>query len=107
MGLPKGRTNNPAGRPKKSLTKITLNLREDIVKFLSSNFGTVVKEFEKIDSPTQKIKLYLDLMGFALPRLKSSESVGLFGNLTTEEIQEVTNQLKEYYNEAARQDRKG
>ena len=102
MGLPKGRTNNPAGRPRKSLTKLSSELRENIVKFLANNFNLITKEFNKLDNPAQKIKLYIDLMSFALPRLKSSEEAGIFGPLSTEELQKIIDQLKEYYNESVR-----
>ena len=101
MGLRKGMTNNPAGRPKKSLTKLSSELREDIVKFLANNFNLIIKEFNRVEDSNQKIKLYIDLMGFALPRLRSTESAGLLGNLSTEDLQQIVNQLKEYYNETA------
>lgn len=101
MGLRKGMTNNPAGRPKKSLTKLSSELRESIVEFLADNFDLITREFDKVADSHQKIKLFIDLMSFALPRLRSTESAGLLGNLSTEDLQQIVNQLKEYYNETA------
>jgi len=101
MGLRPGQTNNPKGRPKKSLTKISGELRESIIVYLANNFESISSELNKIKNPVQKIKLYIDLMSFALPRLKSTEETGIFGSLTEQELDQIIEELKMKNNEQA------
>ena len=100
MGLRPGQTNNPKGRPKKSLTKISGELRNGITTFLSENLEDVIKEFKKLDSPSQKIKLYIDLLNFSLPRLKASDQASELGNLTEKELNYIIETIQRNHAEA-------
>lgn len=71
MGLPKGRTNNPAGRPKKP-NKVTAELRDRIKTFLDGNFETIEADFKTLD-PEKRIALFERYLKFVLPSLHSTE----------------------------------
>jgi len=70
MGLKKGRTNNPAGRPKGARNKAGADLRETITGFLEGNFTKIQADFRKL-TPRDRARLYVGLLAFALPRLNS------------------------------------
>jgi hypothetical protein len=72
MGLRKGQTNNPAGKPVGHLNKLSKELRLQINDFLKDNFPKVVEEFEKLEGK-DKVRLYVDLLPYSLPRLQSTE----------------------------------
>ena len=48
MGLRKGQTNNPNGRPAGALNKVTKDLRINITEFLENHFDEVIKEWYKL-----------------------------------------------------------
>lgn len=96
-------TGNP-GRPKgTSLSKISQDLREALVVFLSENFAVTMDQFNKIDTPEKKVKMFIELLSFALPRLKAAEQVSELGSLTSEELQFIIDKLKQDHEEAIRQ----
>jgi len=72
MGLPKGMTNNKAGRPKGSTNKITGKLRESITKFVEDNFDEVVIIWKQMD-PKDKLRFYRDMIQYVVPKLQSSD----------------------------------
>jgi hypothetical protein len=72
MGLKKGMTNNPKGRPPGSANKVTQDMRERISSFLSENFDTVQDDFLQL-SPKERFLFYTKLLPFCLPTLRSSE----------------------------------
>lgn len=80
MSLPKGRTNNPNGRPAGSQNKELLEYRNFIKKFvLDFNMsGQFKKVFSKL-SPNEKMKVYLDLMQYVTPKLQSVSNELSFG----------------------------
>ena len=70
MGLSKGMTNNPAGRPQGSKNKVGLELREKITEFLEGKFDEVAESWETLE-PKDKIVLYEKLLTYALPKLQT------------------------------------
>ncbi len=60
---------NRDGRPKGAKNKVPYNLREKINEFLSDNFETIKKDFEKLE-PKDKIKFYLDFLNYTLPKFQ-------------------------------------
>jgi len=71
MGLQKGQTNNPAGKPPGTKNKINAELRVMINDFLNSEFDTIKEDFNKLD-PKDKLKFYTDLLNYGLPKLQAT-----------------------------------
>jgi len=72
MGLPKGRTNNIAGRPKGTANKVTNELREKFTQLLEANFEKLQTDIDALE-PKDRIKTILELSKFVLPTLKSTD----------------------------------
>jgi hypothetical protein len=70
MGLHKGQTNNPAGKPIGAKNKIGCELREMISEFLESNFQKVQQDFEEL-APKDRAKVFCDLLQYSIPKLQS------------------------------------
>ena len=101
MGLKKGTTNNPAGRPKGTINKSSAAIREKITAFLDDNFEQVQKDFESKElSVKDKLKFYTDLLPYAVPTLQSSTLEVSFDALPEEQLDAIIEQLKKSaYNE--------
>ena len=70
MGLAKGKTNNPNGRPPGSQNKTTKELRELISAFVSDNWMQVQNDFEQLE-PKEKL-LFMDrMLKHVLPTLSA------------------------------------
>jgi hypothetical protein len=69
----KGKTNNPAGRPKGATNKATRPLKENISAFLEKNWGKIERDINKLDS-LNRVQVYEKLLSFVLPRLKSVDA---------------------------------
>jgi len=77
MGLKKGTTNNPKGRPKGTKNKVTTDLRELFNNVLESNMKQIQKDIEEL-SPKDRINVLLKVSEFVLPKLRSIETDGKF-----------------------------
>jgi hypothetical protein len=101
MAQKKGKTGNPDGRPKGSKNKTNIALRVVIQNFLENNFDLIKTDFETLQ-PHQRVKLYIDLLAYALPRLETisvSESELKIENLTDSALDQLTNHIKNSSNE--------
>jgi len=93
---------NREGRPKGSKNKVSYDLREQITNFLENNFETIKKDFEKLE-PKERIKFYIDFMGYAVPKLQSIEVENTINNeslnreITEENILKVKKFLEDNY----------
>jgi len=94
MGLKKGQTNNPKGRPQGSINKITKDLRQSITDFLEQNFVDVVEIWKKLDNDKCKLNFYRDLLRYAVPTLQSTEFKTDFDKLTDAQLDYIINELK-------------
>lgn len=93
MGLPKGKTNNPAGRPTGSLNKLTKGLRKNITDFLQDNFEDVITEWQKLEGK-EKLQFYKDLIQYAIPKMQTMEFQSEFERLSDEDLDKIINELK-------------
>jgi hypothetical protein len=96
MAQKKGQTGNPAGRPAGTPNKQNRQLRAVILEFLEGNFDQIKMDFEALQ-PGQRVKLYIDLLSYALPRLETvhvSESELKVENLSDEALNQLTEHIK-------------
>ncbi len=94
MGLKKGQTNNPDGRPKGSKNKVGEQLRETIAAFLEQNFEKIQKDFWSTKlSRRDRLKFYTDLLPYAVPRLQSTTMDINFDQLSDDQLNEIIERL--------------
>ena len=101
MGLPKGRTNNPNGRPFGAKSKVTTELRKRINDFLTDNWDKLQQDFEQLE-PKERVNFYEKLLQYGLPKMQHTQLTGEFQNRITgitfedifpqdEELDDMTN----------------
>lgn len=71
MGLKKGQTNNPNGRPKGAQSEEKKELRKLIKTLAENNFSEFKKRMDEIDKPDIYCRVYIDMIKFVLPSLQS------------------------------------
>lgn len=71
MGLHKGMTNNPNGRPKGSQNKVNLEIRVKVLELLEYNFDNIQTDLESLE-PKDRLKFLTDLLPYLLPRLQNT-----------------------------------
>lgn len=96
MGLRKGMTNNPAGRPKGATNKVGDQMREMIAAFLDQNFEKVKKDFKSRKLSTRdRLKFYTDLLPYAVPKLQSTTmELTNFERMSDDQLDEIIERLK-------------
>lgn len=81
MGLQKGMTNNPNGRPKGSENKINYEIREVFKELLDKHIDSISKDIEFL-TPKDRINVLLKLSEFVIPKMRS---IDFEGRLSTEQ----------------------
>lgn len=72
MGLPKGRTNNPAGKPPGTTSKITLTIRERIGSYIDQNFETFIHDIGQLE-PKDRVKAFMELLQYSTPKFQAQQ----------------------------------
>ena len=72
MGLPQGRTNNVAGRPKGSENKIKRELREVLTAFIEDKIAHIDIFFEELTS-REKVRLISEILPYCIPKLNNMD----------------------------------
>jgi hypothetical protein len=72
MPFKKGNSGNPNGRKKGVPNKITQDLRESLQSFLETNGANFQAIFDQLE-PKDKIRYYIDLLPFVVPKLQSTQ----------------------------------
>jgi hypothetical protein len=94
MALPKGRTNNPHGRPAGSPNIVTREIRPIIRDFVQGeieNLDKIVKSLE----PRDRAALLVKLLDYIIP--KADSSVEKLGSIHNQNQSESSEHLREYY----------
>ncbi len=69
MGLQKGMTNNPAGRPAGTPNRTTTEIKQLLVEFLNTNIASLQNSFDLLE-PKDKLQFIRDLAKICLPAPK-------------------------------------
>tara|TARA_R110001632_G_scaffold219818_1_gene349547 strand:+ start:544 stop:825 length:282 start_codon:yes stop_codon:yes gene_type:complete len=72
MGLKKGMTNNPTGRPKGTKNKVSTEMRSKIADFLNLSLSDLIERYHELRDP-DKIKLVGHFLPYALHKLDPEE----------------------------------
>lgn len=91
MGLPKGRTNNPAGRKPGSQNKTTMEVKNLLLAFVSTNLDTLQADFNKLDS-VQRLNFFEKVLKFVIPIQR--EEVTDLEKLSDEQLDRIIDELK-------------
>lgn len=94
MKFKQGQSGNIEGRPKGAKNKIGIDLRERIIDFLSNEFQNIEDDMRKLP-PRDRIKLYVDLLQYGLPKLQGVTIENEFDKLTDIQLDEIINRLKQ------------
>ena len=70
MGLKKGQTNNPRGRPKGKPNKATTDLRTFINELLQDNLDLIVSDLGRLES-RDRLQILEKLMQYVIPKQQS------------------------------------
>jgi hypothetical protein len=71
MALPKGRTNNPNGRPTGTVNKNSKEIREIISSILSQNIDRIQEDIDSLE-PKDRLTFMEKLFQYAIPKLQST-----------------------------------
>ena len=93
MKFQPGYSGNKNGRPVGSKNKANGQLRQLISDFLEQNFDQVMEDFAALEAK-DRVKFYLDLLQYGVPKLQSVSSSINWEDLTDEQLDEIINRLK-------------
>lgn len=87
MGLKPGMCNNPNGRPKGSIDKVSRDLKQRIADLLDNKFDRFNEALDSLDDK-EMVKAYTDLVPFAVPKMASASLI-----IDTESIKKTVHDL--------------
>ena len=85
------------GRQKGSLNKVNNELREKINEFLEDEFDSVKDAIQALEGK-DKVKYYLDLLQYGLPKLQAMQLENDFDKLSDEDLDRLYNKIIEQAN---------
>lgn len=98
MPFEKGVSGNPNGRPKGSIDRSGQLLKECIKMFLLNQFDKIKKDFDLL-SPKDRVRLYIDLLAYTVPKVQSVEFESGFESLPDDQLDYIIENLKRTKNE--------
>lgn len=75
MAFEKGRSGNPNGRPRGAKDKATTELRNWVEQFINDNRALIESDIKSLTS-NERLRFFLALLNYALPKQQSVKSVG-------------------------------
>ena len=90
MGLHKGHTNNPKGRPRGRRNKSTQPLRDWLLQLVNSNREQVERDIADLE-PKERLQMLERLLQYVLPKPQTQPPD--FNNMTEDQINELINQI--------------
>jgi len=70
MGLPKGKTNNPDGRPKGTPNRTTAQIKELLNEFVSMNLEDIQEQYNQLE-PREKLQFFERVLKYVVPQQQS------------------------------------
>jgi hypothetical protein len=70
MGLKKGMTNNPNGRPAGSKNRTTAEIRDLLKEFVSANWETIQTDFDQLP-PKDRLAFFEKVLQYTIPKMQS------------------------------------
>src|SRR5437867_1829028 len=64
---------NP-GKPKGAVVKVSVKVRESIVKFLEDNIEQVQSDFKALKTPRERLSFIAEILPYAAPKLSSVQT---------------------------------
>jgi hypothetical protein len=98
MPFEKGVSGNPNGRPKGSIDRSSQLLKECIKKFLLNQFEIIKKDFDQL-LPKDRVRLYIDLLAYTVPKVQSVEFESGFERLSDDQLDYIIENLIKPKNE--------
>lgn len=94
MGLTKGMTNNPNGRPKGIANKSTNDLRQWVGEFIDGQKEQILQDWQALE-PKDRILMFEKLMRFVLPTLQATALQTDFERMTDADLDYIIDGLKQ------------
>jgi hypothetical protein len=94
MGLSKGVTNNPNGRPKGIPNKSTNDLRQWVGEFIEGQKEQILQDWQALD-PKDRIMYFEKLMRYVMPTLTATTLQTDFDRMTDDQLDYIINELKQ------------
>ena len=76
MAFKPGQSGNPKGKPKGTLSKTTIDVRQAIAVFAQANVGQMGEWLNAVEDPAKRLDLYLRAIEYHLPKLGRLEHTG-------------------------------
>jgi len=98
MGLKKGMTNNPNGRPAGSQNKSTVEIKNILTEFISKNIETLQNDYDSLE-PKERLIFIEKLLKYIIPT-KTTNEIDI-SKMSDEEVDKLAESiLKNYHNES-------
>lgn len=103
MGLRKGQTNNPNGRPKGKPNKLTTDIKFFFKNILEKNRAQIERDLRDVD-PATRLRFICALFPYVMPKLQAVEVTKpndeeKVKNLTDEEIKKEIERIRKSLDE--------
>ena len=94
MGLTKGITNNPNGRPKGIPNKSTNDLRQWVGEFIEGQREQIINDWQALE-PKDRVVMFEKLLKYTLPTLQSTTLQTDFERYTDADLDYIIAGLKQ------------
>lgn len=92
MGLKKGQTGNPNGRPKGKPNKVTGEVRAWLSELIDKNRKQIERDLKALE-PKDRLIILEKFMQYTVPKMQSIEAKIDMERLTDEQLSQVINEL--------------